>query len=214
MIMIKKTTVQARVARTFSQIAAFPVIVALLLVAGCAQQPVRPTPVTSTASQDEREAGLSKIDAWSFDGRLAISQAGQGGNARVQWRQQGEDFDIRLSAPITGQSWHLRRQQGQATLEGMEGGPRQGEDAERLLLDATGWQIPLAAMTDWVRGARADGPSELSLDAHGLPAALVQGGWTVEFHGWTPDDPALPEKIFARKAQASVRLVVERWNAQ
>lgn len=214
MIMIKKTPTQASIARPFRLVPGLLLLSALLAAAGCAPQPVRPSLAPTTLTQAERESGLARVAAWSFDGRLAISQAGQGGNARVQWRQQGQDFDIRLSAPITGQSWRLRRQDGHATLEGMEGGVRQGEDAERLLLEATGWQIPVGAMSAWVRGTRAEGPSDLSFDPAGLPATLVQDGWAVEFHGWTADAMPLPQKIFARKAQASVRLVVERWNAE
>lgn len=214
MIMIKKSSIAASVERPIFHYSMVMALFALLSVAGCAQRPARPSPAPATLTQAEREAGLSRVAAWSFEGRLAISQAGQGGNARVQWHQQGQDFDIRLSAPITGQGWRLRRQGGHATLEGMEGGARQGDDAERLLLEATGWQIPVGAMASWVRGARAVGPSDLSYDPGGLPATLVQDGWAVEFRGWTADALPLPQKIFVRKAQASVRLVVERWGAE
>ena len=214
MIMIKKSPAAASVGRPIFHYPTVLALFALLSVAGCAQQVTRPSPAPAAVTQAEREASLSRMGAWFFDGRLAISQAGQGGNARVQWHQQGEDFDIRLSAPITGQSWRLRRQDGHATLEGMEGGARQGDDAERLLLEATGWQIPVGAMASWVRGARAASPSDLSYDPVGLPATLVQDGWAVEFRGWTADAVPLPQKIYARKAQASVRLVVERWGAE
>lgn len=214
MIMIKKSPAAAFHGRRFRYFPTAITLFALMLLAGCAQPPTRLSPAPLAVTQAEREAGLSSVAAWSFEGRLAISQAGQGGNARVQWHQQGQDFDIRLSAPITGQSWRLRRQDGLATLDGMEGGARQGDDAERLLLEATGWQIPVGAMASWVRGARAAGPSDLSYDPSGLPATLVQDGWAVEFRGWTASAMPLPQKLFARKAQASVRLVIERWGAE
>lgn len=186
----------------------------LCLLAACA--PITPRPMTAgiEAVQSAREAELSRHPDWSFTGRLAISQGSNGGSARVQWHQNGADFDIRLSAPITGQSWRLRRTAGEATLDGMAGGPRQGNDAEALLFDATGWRIPLAAMTAWVRGARAAGKADLSFDAQGLPAAMTQDGWAVEYRGWFSQSPALPAKVFARKADASVRLVVESWAAK
>lgn len=214
MIMIKKTRPSSLDAWPSRRIFLLAALFLLSLLAGCAQRPIRLLPASTTLTQAEREARLASIDGWSFEGRLAISQAGQGGNARVQWRQQGRDFDIRLSAPITGQGWRLRSQEGKAILDGMDGGARQGDDVERLLLEATGWQIPLGAMAAWVRGARAPGSAEITLDPAGLPATLAQDGWAVEFHGWTADALPLPQKIYARKGQASVRLVVERWNAE
>ena len=186
----------------------------ICLLAACA--PIAPRPRTTGIEtvQSARESELAKHPDWSFTGRLAVSQGSNGGSARVQWQQKGADFDIRLSAPITGQSWRLRRTAGAATLDGMAGGPRRGNDPEALLFDATGWRIPLTSMTAWARGARAAGPAELSFDAQGLPAAITQDGWAVEYRGWFAQSPALPAKVFARKADSSVRLVVEAWAGQ
>lgn len=186
---------------------------AMLIVTACAPVPTRSPAVGDEALQAAREIELAKDSSWSLVGRLAISQGNNGGNARIEWQQAGADFDIRLSAPITGQSWRLRKTGGKATLEGLDGGIREGADAESLFLEATGWPIPLTSMSDWVRGARAVGASELSFNPHGLPATLAQNGWSVEFKGWSAGTPALPEKIFARKADASVRLVIERWES-
>lgn len=184
---------------------------AALQLPGCTTSTVRSPVAYDAGIQAARETELARRPNWSFDGRLAISQGGQGGNARIQWAQRGDDFDIRLSAPITGQSWRLRQQAGVANLEGMEGGARVGPDAEALLSQATGWDIPLAAMASWVRGVRSGAAGQLEFSSAGLPASLVQDGWTVEFRGWTTGPLPLPDRIFARRPDASVRLVIERW---
>ncbi len=160
-----------------------------------------------------REAQLARYPAWSFTGRLAVNQGNDGGNARIEWRQDGEDFDIRLSAPITRQSWRLRQVAGKISLEGMSGGLREGADAEALLMEATGWRIPLAAMAAWVRGVRASGPADLGFDGFGLPSTIRQAGWAVEYRGWSTQEPPLPTKVFARQGDASVKLVVDRWDS-
>ena len=186
-------------------------LVVLLLVA-CAPVSQRPLVVGDEATQEAREVELARYSTWSFTGRLAVSEGNNGGNARIEWRQNGPDFDIQLSTPITRQSWRLRQLAGKASLEGLHGGVREGTDGEALLLDATGWRIPLTAMATWIRGARAPGPSDLSFDDHGLPATIKQDGWAVEYRGWFAQTPALPEKVFARQGEASVRLVVEHWD--
>jgi outer membrane lipoprotein LolB len=183
------------------------------LLVACAPLPTRTDRQSSLERQAAREAALANISDWSFAGRIAVSQSGNGGSGRIQWRQHGEDFDISLSAPITKQTWRLRRTGGRVLLEGLPGGAREGADAEALLAEATGWRIPIAVMADWVRGARARGAAELEFAADGLPATLRQEGWTVTYRGWTQQAPVLPTKVFADSGDARVRLAVEQWQS-
>ncbi|MCX7041986.1 MAG: lipoprotein insertase outer membrane protein LolB [Gammaproteobacteria bacterium] len=183
-----------------------------VLLAACAPTPVRPRAQGDETLQAAREAKLAAQASWSFSGRVAISTAGNAGNARIEWKQDGANYDIRLSAPITGQGWRLRQTGGVVSLDGLEGGTRQGTDPEAMLEEATGWRIPLSAMASWVRGARSTGLSDIDFDASGLPATIRQAGWAVEYRGWTDAATPLPLRVFASQPDASVRLVVERWS--
>lgn len=183
-------------------------------LAACAPAPVRMVASSGNdAAQARREAVLATQRDWSFAGRIAVSQAGDGGSARIEWTQRGDDFDIRLSAPVTRQSWRLTGTAGRARLEGLPGGPREGADAEALLFDATGWRLPVDRLSAWVRGARAPGVAELSSDPAGRPALIRQDGWSVEYRAWDVADPPRPLRVFADRDAARVRLVVERWTA-
>lgn len=182
------------------------------MLGACARAPSRPSVVGDESVQAAREAILAQRPAWAFTGRVAVSQGDNGGNARIAWVQDGDDFDIRLSAPITRQTWRIRQHDGRVSIEGLQGGTREGSDAEALLQEASGWRIPLKAMSAWVRGARAPGKAELGFDPQGLPATIGQDGWAVEYRDWFPLLPALPAKVFARQGQASVRLIVEKWD--
>lgn len=212
MIELKLAALSTRIRVPGARQAAFVASIALAtMVVGCAPAPTRPPMVGDENTQAAREADLAKAPDWSFSGRLAVSSQGNAGNARIDWTQRGADYDIRLSAPITRQSWRLRKEGERVSLEGLEGGTREGDDAEAMLRQATGWRIPVPALASWVRGARAAGPAQLEFDAAGLPAVLSQGGWAVEYRGWTEASPPLPSRVFARDGEASVRLVVERW---
>lgn len=183
-----------------------------VLVAGCAPAPSRPAVAADEGAQLAREALLASRPDWGFSGRVAVSADGKGGSAGIRWRQHGADFDIELAAPITAQRWRLRSQAGHVTLEGLEGGTREGSDAQALLLEATGWRIPVAALSAWARGARAPGTAaELGVDGQGRPALLQQDSWTIEYRAWFAGEPPLPQKVFAKQGDASVRLVVEAW---
>lgn len=176
--------------------------------------------VSEGARQAEaaRQAWLQAHPAWSFQGRVAISKGSNGGSGRIDWQQDGAQYRVQLSAPVTRQSWVLTGDtaSGAGRLEGLEGGPRSGPDAEQVLLEATGWTIPVNQMPDWVRALRiADtGAERADLDAAGRPRTVQQDGWTIDFLAWAPagaGQPELPQRIEARNGEAKVRLLVDQW---
>ncbi|WP_374605283.1 lipoprotein insertase outer membrane protein LolB [Arenimonas sp.] len=186
----------------------------LLALAACAPAPVRNSADAALlAAQAAHEASLAAQPDWRLQGRLAVSAGGEGGSGRIDWAQQGDAFDIRLSAPVTRASWRLQGGDGEARLEGLEGGPLAGPDARRLLADATGWDIPVQALSHWVRGGRAPGPAHIEFGPGGLPALIVQQGWSVEYRGWTAGPAPRPARVFASRDGASVRLAVDAWEA-
>lgn len=186
-------------------------LLALLAAACTTTAPRQDNQANLLAAQSAREADLAGQSEWSMAGRLSVSADGEGGNGRIEWQQRGQDFEIRLSAPVTRKSWRLMSRDGQATLEGLEGGPRTGSDPEALLLEATGWRIPLAALGDWARGARTRGPATVEFNAAGLPWLIAQQGWQVEYREWDGGQPERPRRVFARQGGATVRLVVDAW---
>jgi outer membrane lipoprotein LolB len=168
-------------------------------------------------AEADRQDWLLARDNWAFQGRVAISQGSHGGSGRIDWQQTGRDYRVQLSAPVTRQSWRLSGEgaTGRALLEGVDGGPRAGDDPQQLLRDATGWNIPVEGLPAWVRGLVDAGAPGVTLDAQGRPGALEQEGWRVDYLDWFPpaqDRPALPRRIEARKGEAKVRLIVDSWD--
>ena len=192
------------------------------LFAGCAttarQPDLPPVAGDPAAHQQQRVEALSSASDWSLTGRVALSNGRDGGSGRLDWRQQGAAYEVSLSAPITRQSWRLSGAPGNALLEGLEGGARQGPDPRLLLLEATRWDIPVAALTSWVRGMRADesiyGRSNLVFGDDGRISRIIQDGWTIDFAGWQAADGQpveLPHRLTATRGEARVRLVVDSW---
>ena len=193
---------------------------ATALLAACSTAPPRPSApavdaAQAQARQQERQARLAGVERWSLQGRLAVSVGDKGGSGRLDWQQDGDTFRISLGAPVTRQSWQLAGEPGGATLEGLEGGPRSGPDAEALLREATGWPIPVTSMVAWVRGLPGPEGGELAFGADGRLQRLVADGWTVEYQEWAPAAgpwPEMPRRLQASREGARVRLVVDRWD--
>ncbi|WP_305805973.1 lipoprotein insertase outer membrane protein LolB [Stenotrophomonas sp. YIM B06876] len=201
---------------------------ALLALAACSTLQPRGTAeavveVSPLAQQAEaaREQALQAETEWGFQGRVAVSKGRNGGSGRIDWQQRAGQYRIQLSAPVTRQSWRLSGGAGAGgRLEGLEGGPREGADAQQLLWEATGWEIPVDQLPDWVRGlvaVDAAAPDQVQRDADGRPRRIHQRGWDIRFMDWFPataDQPALPRRLEAVSGDAKVRLIVDSWGAQ
>ena len=193
---------------------AFIAVLAIALAA-CASRPPRealPAIAGSPAThQAEREAALAAVPAWSMSGRLAISNGKDGGSGRIEWRQAGPRFDVTLSAPVTRQSWRVTGGEGDAVLEGLEGGTRTGPDAAALVFEATRWRIPVDALVRWVRGSGSPGAT-LAYAADGRLQRLTDAGWVVDYADWRQiGGVELPGRVEAKQGEARVRLVVDDW---
>lgn len=187
-------------------------ILALLFLAACSGPVRRVAHEPGLAAQAEREARLGRREAWGLAGRLAVSDGRDGGSGRIEWRQDGDRFRIDIRAPVSRRTWRLTGEPGHVTLEGLDGGPRHGTDAESLLRREVGWSVPFDDLKAWSRGLRGAGQAGIEFDAAALPQQIRQRGWTVEYRGWDRSDPPLPTRVFAANGVRRVRLVVEHWH--
>lgn len=194
----------------------------------CVSQPRRGErpPLTSQqfaaadVAQQAREAQLRTLASWSLSGRLALAAGREGGSGRIEWRQKDPlNYEATLDAPVSRQSWRLsgNRRNEAGRLEGLEGGPRQGADAESLLLDATGWHLPVNRMPAWLLGIPSEegGRALVDYGPDGRLFSIEQAGWRIEYHEWSAPDqawPELPRRIVARSGDATVRLIVDQWH--
>ena len=181
----------------------------------------------ATQAQQARIAALGlgnaacDVPEWAMSGRVALSNGKDGGSGRIEWNQGAGRTEVMLSAPVTRQSWTLTADADGVMLEGVAGGPQRGADAGQLLRQATGWEIPVAALGCWLRGAPAgtDGMGEAS-SIFGIDTRLLrieQGGWVIDYSNWQADPASgveLPTRINAEQSSNRVRLVVDRWGSE
>lgn len=169
-----------------------------------------------SAHQESRVAAIEAMPTWSMSGRVAVSNGKDGGSGRIEWKQAGERYDVALSAPVTRQSWRVTGGEGEAVLEGLQGGPRTGPDAGELVFEATRWRIPVEALADWLMGTpHRDG--RLHFGADGRVDRIDESGWVVTYSDWQrPEGGAveLPGRIEATQGEARVRLVVDQWGLE
>lgn len=182
-----------------------------LALAGCAAPTVKPDGEL-LAGQSEREKMLATQPGWRLEGRLGVSDGRDSGSGSLQWRQDGGTFRFSVHAPVTGKTWVLSGDTQHAVLEGLREQPVEADDAAQLLERELGWHVPVVELTHWVRAARANGEARVEFRTDGLPSAIEQDGWKIEYPDYdTAHRPPLPRKIFASRGSYRVRLAVSEW---
>lgn len=187
----------------------------LLLVTACTPfwqtKPVTP----GETLWQQRAAELQQLDQWSFRGRTLIQQGKEGWNAGVSWQQNKDNFKIRLSGPFAQGAVELTGDSQQVEMVTSEGDRYTAETPEQLLEEVLGWRLPVSALRDWVRGLPFQDESVTlrEVDNDGKLVALNQAGWQVEFLRYVPfAGQEIPDKVFIKRDDLSVRLVISGWN--
>lgn len=184
----------------------------LLILAGCAPQPLRPID-----SWEDHRARVAALDSWHISGQLGVRLPDNSGSARLRWQQTKDEFRIDLSGPFGQGRTLIQGRPGAVTLEQRGDETLHASSAEELLWLATGWQVPVEQLRYWVRGI----PSpelhiqQMKKDGDGLLAELQQGGWQLHYSNYALVDNHwhLPRRIVAHREDARLTLVVHNWSA-
>ena len=187
-----------------------------LLLAACAGPRIRVQVDEAAAMQrlQAREQALAGVQAWTLRGRLGVSDGRDGGSGTLEWTQRGDVFRFSVHAPVTGKTWILSGTPSQALLSGLRPAPIEGRDARELLARELDWDVPVAQLVDWVRGRRAPGEARVEFRADGLPAAITQDGWRVEFLEYDDSALPLPRRLYASSGSRKVRLAIRAWSVE
>lgn len=193
---------------------ALTALIAVVLVAGCAQQPR-----VASVSWEFHSAQMEALREWHLLGKLGYRHGDDGGSAWIDWHQQGDRFEVRLHGPFGAGATHIHGDAQGATLS-QSGHPDQlAATPAALTTELFGWTLPVEQLQYWVRGV--PDPSlpfaALAVDAEGVLSQLNQHQWTLQFLDYR-DTPAgsLPGRILAVHTapdapSLQVTLIIKRW---
>jgi len=200
----------------------------IVLMAGCKTTSktsnVPPHPAVFPAEEIlKHQQAIRAQPNWSFHGRVAFKQGNDGGSARIDWLQQGDNLYVDLSVPISRKSVRISAIDGQPMcIEGLAQRRLCGDEAQAQLSQAIG-EMPLFMLKDWVRGLPVSAdtmvesgfqPAVVNYDDEGKLAWLSQQGWQIDYQTWhlaTDTQPRLPKRLQALKEDIRLRLIIDRW---
>jgi outer membrane lipoprotein LolB len=184
-------------------------LILMVAVAGCATLPPAPPPGDWAA----RQAELLSLDAWRMTGRVAVSVDGEGASAGIDWRQAGATTDLAVSGPLGVGTLRAVLDASGLLLEDAGGARVTGEDAERLLRERLGAELPLHSLRYWLLGTPAPGmPFDATTAPGGRPDSFRQAGWQVEITRFgATSGGELPTRLTLLRDGARLRLAISRW---
>lgn len=147
---------------------------------------------------------------FELSGRIAMRYKNEAGSGNIAWRHAAESDELLLTSPIGQGLARIVRTGKEVVLTTQDGQEMRAVDAEALTEQALGFRIPLAGLTDWVRGRAGDSPppDHVRRDADGRLAELTQGGWTVEYQAY---EGKLPSRLRLLYPGIELRLAITEW---
>ena len=179
----------------------------VLLLSACASVPNPRTPAPDAAV---REAFLSSHPDWRIEGRVAYSHLGKGGSARIVWQQDGEQADVRLTAPLAVGSVHIRLSPDSAQILAVDGRLLAQGTPESVLMQALQTPVPAAGLPAGLRAFWPDMPE--STEA-AMAGSVTVDGWQRQYLEWQDAPVRLPKKIELTRGETRLRILIDSWQA-
>ena len=199
-------------ARRWSCRAVGPALLALML-GGCSTQAPQPLATDVAPLWQHRLAQLETIQAWSFQGRVAVRRGKEAWNVKLDWSQSFDHYDLLLTAPWGQGAVRLHGENGRAVLEAPDRAPLVAENPQALLSRQVGWRVPVTQLRYWLLGRpEPNQNAAISWDAQGRVSHMDQAGWSIAYRRYGDiEGLSLPTKIELKNGALRLRLVIDEW---
>lgn len=153
--------------------------------------------------------------AFRLDGRVSVKAGEESFSGGLAWRRDAAIEELLLRTPLGQGVAELRGGPAGMELKNAEGRLSYAADADALVRQALGLELPLRGLAWWVVGLpRPESAYRAVPDADGHLGELVQDGWLINFSRYeTFNGRPLPGKLVARRGDdLEVRLVIDTWD--
>ncbi|MGI5308632.1 lipoprotein insertase outer membrane protein LolB [Rheinheimera sp. WS51] len=192
----------------------FTVVLSLWLT-GCGlftNKVVFEPPLTANA----RQAQLQAMQQFTIQASVSIKTAQDSVSGNLHWQQlQAEHYTARLSNFLGISLFELEQNQAGSQIQ-LRGETYQGVDTSSLLLQLSGWSMPLADMPLWLRGLPGKNSQHIRYDELGRVThfSLTDSTgiiWQLEYQSFFTDSLALPKRLLLSSDNTRIKLVIRSW---
>ncbi|MES2218113.1 MAG: lipoprotein insertase outer membrane protein LolB [Pseudomonadota bacterium] len=189
-------------------------LLCITILTSCATTQTAPqAPQNQVVGWEARAKTLSSITRWNISGMIAIRNPKDNVSASIHWKQTHKNYALDLFGPMGTNAFKLTGSPHQVSLQNPHGQMFYASSPEQLLVQQTGWNLPVSNLYYWIRGLPVPGvPAQKHLDAYNHITQLDQEGWQIQYLRYTSTNSIdLPTKIFMRSNGLSVKLIISQW---
>ena len=200
----------------------FPLAISLacLMLISCTtvkEQVEKQTPASlQPAGWIAEKVKRQQVSNWEIRGRLGLQTEKTGGSMDIIWKQAGEDYTIRLIAPLGAGNYMIQGGKDFAEIRFPDGEKQIVDNVDDIFASALEVDLPTSAIKDWVRGLPAGAlpVKQIEWNEQGLIKRVKQSGWNVEMTRYSGTKVSMPHSIFVSRENnddLDVRLVLRQW---
>lgn len=177
----------------------------------------RPEPAAPLLSSNEREQQIRAMQQFSVQASIGIKTPQESLSGNLRWQQQdGATYNARLSDNFLGISLFELSAAEQGSAITIKGETYRAADTSTLLLQLSGWSMPLQDMPLWLRGLPGSKGRDIVRDESGRVTAFNLTDstgiiWRLEYQLFFPDNLALPRSMLLQSSDSQIKLVIRSW---
>lgn len=194
-------------------------LASVLLTACAVNQPQGPGASTTAPQWQQHQQEVAKVTHYQTRGAFAYLSDRQKVYARFNWQQTAPDrYRLLLTNPLGSTELQLDAQGETVQLVDNKGKRYVSNDAEKMIGQLTGMDIPLANLRQWMMGLPGDA-SDYQLNSNYQLKSLnySRNGqqWKVDIQSYdNKTTPALPASLELREGDQRIKLRMDSWTLQ
>ncbi len=169
--------------------------------------------VPSQLSQSDRRV-LYKLDAWRFEGRLAVKTHNDSWHANLEWSHSFELDKLQLSGPFGQGATQILIYPDSIRITDSKGNTEVSENPGRTLERRFGFKAPLSALKYWVLGVTEPNAKNcIENDTNGFLRKIWHKDWEVFIKKYRVlNKYTVPKLIEIKNDDVILKLVIDRWS--
>ncbi|WP_159566295.1 lipoprotein insertase outer membrane protein LolB [Budvicia diplopodorum] len=205
--------------RTSTLLKLVPLASLLLTACTLTGQSGKPPAAVTSPEWQQHEKQVEALTQYQTRGSFAYINSTQKVYARFFWQQdQPERYRLLLTNPLGNTVMELNVQPGLVQLTDDKGQRYVSDDAEKMIQEMTGMNIPLNNMRKWMLGLPA-GAKDFTLtpEARLKKVSLDQNGelWVVDYQKYDANSqPTLPSLLEIVHGDDRIKLKMDNWTLQ
>lgn len=194
-----------------------PLFVSIFIIwlAGCSTLQ-RQNDADIPVNTSEREQQLAAMQQFSLQASIGVKTPAESISGNLRWQQQNNTaYSARLSNFIGISLFELTQDSSGSEIL-LKGERYRAVDTSTLLLQLSGWSMPLQDMPLWLRGLPGSNGRDVQRDELGRIVSFNLTDstgiiWQLEYQRFFSDNLALPKRILLSSSDSQITVVIRSW---